>query len=170
MQFSFFSWWRRKDDIWNHKFFLINFPLLCSLSRLCAGCDQTYHLTRRTQDRRTGWSHHSYCVKRRPWGSGVPTQEWTNPQVTRLVILHLSSVIIFAQCSTLLKHLCFVVGIRLKYFGPLYKIMSPNLTEWDLCFLTLYCVFMYMLNFFEFQNTVHYRILHVALISILMSY
>lgn len=50
-------------------------------SRLCAGCDQTYHLTRRAQDGRSGWGQYSHCAERCAWRSGVPTQEWTDPQV-----------------------------------------------------------------------------------------
>lgn len=57
------------------------------LSRLSAGCDQAYHLTRGAQDRRPGWSQHSHSVERCSWGPGVPTQERTDPQVTRPVVL-----------------------------------------------------------------------------------
>lgn len=68
--------------------FFINRCLLWLLSRLRAGRDQAYHLTRRTQDRRLGRGQHSHRVERRAWGPGVPTQERTDPQVRRLMALH----------------------------------------------------------------------------------
>lgn len=59
----------------------IYFSLVCPFARLSAGCDQTYHLTGRTQDRRPGRGQHSHRVERCPRGLGVPTQERTDPQV-----------------------------------------------------------------------------------------
>lgn len=52
------------------------------MSRLRAGRDQTHHLQRGAQVRRPGWGHHSHGVEGCAGRTGVPPQEWTDPQVT----------------------------------------------------------------------------------------
>lgn len=70
---------------------------MCLYSRLCAGCHQAHHLARRTQVRRPGRGHHSHSFERRAGGPGISTQEWTDPQVTRTMFLHLGHVVIVTQ-------------------------------------------------------------------------
>ena len=63
------------------------------LSRLRAGRDQAYHLARRTQDGRPGRGQHSHGVEGCARGTGVSTQERTDPQVRRVTAVHSGTVI-----------------------------------------------------------------------------
>lgn len=53
------------------------------LYRLCLGHHQAHHLPWRAQDRGTGRGQHCNHVKGGPGGTGVPSQKWTDPSVSR---------------------------------------------------------------------------------------
>ena len=73
-----------KHDLLRLAFFFF----VCLFARLGAGRDQAYHLARWAQDGRPGRIQHSHCVERCAWGLRVPTQERTDPQVSRLPYRH----------------------------------------------------------------------------------
>lgn len=95
-------------------------------ARLCAGRDQAYHLARRTQDGCPGRGQHSHRVERRARGPGVPAQEWTDPQVTRLVALHSTAVIKLTQDFSSLLSSEALSGFTLKVYEAEMRNSAPD--------------------------------------------